>query len=107
MGMMMAGVIVPTMVLRGALRVRIAQHDSKAPLDRSQHETRGNEGAKAEHREHEGRRPMPRTARSPTVACSPHDRSTMPQRPHEYGSRSLTDGTRHQRAPQPRSAAGR
>jgi hypothetical protein len=56
----MARVIVARMVMGGTGRVRIAQDDVKAPIDRREHEACGNERAKAEHREHERRGPMAR-----------------------------------------------
>ncbi len=38
---------------------RIAEDDRKAPIKRSEHETRGHKGAQAEHRQNEQCRPAP------------------------------------------------
>jgi hypothetical protein len=52
--MMMANVVVAD--ARGR---RIAEDDRKSPVERSEHETCGNKGAQAEHRQYEGGRPAP------------------------------------------------
>jgi hypothetical protein len=72
--MIMAAVV----VLPGARRIRVAQHDSQSPIDRRQHETCGNERAQAEHRENERRCPVARATSPEPIRPSSHA-ITMPQ----------------------------
>jgi hypothetical protein len=51
-------VIVAAVMMRGALRVRIAQHDYGAAINRHEHEAHRNQRTKAEHCENEPRHPL-------------------------------------------------
>ncbi|MDB6090976.1 MAG: hypothetical protein JWN85_3760 [Gammaproteobacteria bacterium] len=79
---MVTRMIMGGVMMHGARGIRIAQHDLKAPLDRSKHEARRYECAKAQHRENQRRGPMAPPTVSQSICCSSHTGLTMPERPH-------------------------
>jgi hypothetical protein len=56
--MMVAGMILAAVVVRGTRGARVAQYNCQLAVDRRQHKAGGNERAQAQHREHPRRGPM-------------------------------------------------
>ncbi len=79
MSVMMARMIMAAVVVNRARHIRIAQHDSDAPIHRGQHETGGDERPQTQHRQDEWRSPVAHTVVSQPVGASAHGRIKMRQ----------------------------
>jgi hypothetical protein len=79
---MLSRMIMAAMVVQGSCRVGIAQDDVKSPIDRRQHEACRNQGAQAEHCEHERCSPVAGSTVLQLFRSTPHGSGTMPEALH-------------------------
>jgi hypothetical protein len=80
MARMMPWVLMAAMLVRGTRCIRVAQHDSESPVHWREHEASGDEGAKAQHRQHERRGPVASTSAPQPAVCALHRCTKMPHR---------------------------